>query len=498
MERSSEVTGPPWSRAQLLATRALAFGLGIFFLVVTATAAQDPRATRQHALTKVLLAAGLAAVLASLAWLARGSRSPLRTIGPRGFLLAAVGLLALSRAAWIAAVPTEPISDFEWYHDLAQRFARGEPLSLGFHCGRLAAWGYPFALGAVYALLSPSVMIGELAGLLCGAASAVVFYRFVAEAVGELPARLATLLFVLWPAQLMLSSVLASEHLALLALLLTWLLLARSFSASRHALALTASAGVCLGVSFVVRSATLTASAAAAATILLFRPPTTRSVPRIALLLLPMALVDVGFLGLLDRVYGESPSSALAYSLMVGANQSSLGGWNEADGSSFCRNASFEEANRFAMQRARERIVQDPRAYLWLAWVKGRKLWQDGSYGAGFSTLALRASARADRVMRWSSALFVVSQGLHLLVLLLATVGLLRTAGARGTSPVCFLLLASLAATTLAHMVLECQPRYQFVTYPALLVFAALALAPRGDAESRAWSRGLEPGSTEW
>src|SRR5262249_31099047 len=145
---------------------------------------------------------------------------------PRALLLVLTALV-VSRALWIALVPTQPIDDFAWYHDTASRLASGAYRAPRWpSCSLLSAWGYPLFLARIYARLGSSLLVAALCNLVLGAGAAGLLFLLAQRLFGAPTALLAALLFALWPGQLMFTSVVASEHLAVVLELAALLLLA--------------------------------------------------------------------------------------------------------------------------------------------------------------------------------------------------------------------------------------------------------------------------------
>lgn len=136
-------------------------------------------------------------------------------------LLAAAAL----RAAWLAAVPTEPVSDFLWYHERASEIARG--LGYGMSDGPTAFRppGYPAFLAALYAVFGPRVAVGKAANLVLSLAAVYLTHWSARPLLGARVALLAAGLVAASLRQISYTSVLAAEPLFTCLLLLvlgTW------------------------------------------------------------------------------------------------------------------------------------------------------------------------------------------------------------------------------------------------------------------------------------
>lgn len=92
-------------------------------------------------------------------------------------LLALIVLLGLAlRLIWLSNVPTQPVTDFDWYYERAVGLAHGLGYTVnGVHT---AYWppGYPFFLGAFFKLFGPSVALAKALNLILSLAIVPLTY----------------------------------------------------------------------------------------------------------------------------------------------------------------------------------------------------------------------------------------------------------------------------------------------------------------------------------
>jgi hypothetical protein len=397
------------------------------------------------------------------------------------FLAAAAVLLIVTRAAWAAWTPSQPVSDFRLYDDLARTFAAGEPPPYRWpRMAIVAAWGYPVALAAVYAVAGAGVSVAKAFNVALAAAALLAQYLLAREVGGRSAARFAASLFVLWPGQLVYVGVLGSEHLALPLLLFGLWCVSRAIDAEADEPTMVAlvGAGALLACAFVTRSALGTALLASLVALSLDRTRRpSRRLARCAVVLGVFAATTASYSALLERSLGAAPVSGGWWSVLVGANAASGGGWNVADVELFTSHPDLASANRFARDEAWRRISSDPDGYVLLAARKIGVLWGDASYPTFWSTVAMEESPAATRLASIAWKLGMAMQVFHRLVLALGVVGVVLAAvgrrARRGAGP----LLLFLAIATLAHGVVESQPRYNYPLQPIVFVFAGMALA---------------------
>ncbi|MER2561878.1 MAG: hypothetical protein ABTQ32_14215, partial [Myxococcaceae bacterium] len=123
-----------------------------------------------------------------------------------------VGLVL--RVVWVALVPTEPAVDFATYHAFAANLASGVSNEILFATMPMQEVGYPLFLGGVYTLVGVSVVVGRAVNVLLALWLMMAVRRLLLPQ-GEQVTRTGLMLVALWPANLAMTSLLASENLFL-------------------------------------------------------------------------------------------------------------------------------------------------------------------------------------------------------------------------------------------------------------------------------------------
>jgi hypothetical protein len=454
--------------------RWLAVAVGAHLLTVLLIALREP-AMRAHPVAGVILTALFALIVPLIA--RRSARARAGHVA-----LAALALVFVSsRLAWVLAVSTQPVSDFAGYHALAVMFSQGK-VTVWWPLGNLvAAWGYPLALGQVLRILprgADELLVAKLFNVVLGLASLVLLDRIAERAVGRRTALLAALLFVAWPGQLFFTSVLASEHLAVVALLLAVDLVLPLLGDRPPGWARAALAGIVLAAAFLVRSALIVAPLSVATALLVSHRPFRRAVALAFVVGATFLLATRASVGGLRAAYGASPVSSAWWSLLTGTNVDSDGSFSTADRDHFFGYRSIAEADAFARAEIVRRLTTEPAGIARLFWRKSINLWRADDYACFWSTVRLAGTGPApDGVTH--AAMDVPAQSFHLAVLAFAVLGCWRSARS-GVTPGIALMLVLIAAGTLLHALVESQARYHFVMQPWVLVLAAFgASAPR-------------------
>jgi hypothetical protein len=438
MSTSSEPAGP-------LQRLAWAFGLGFFAVagvvafgvvqmyLVMAQQAYGGGGTVPLVFWAVVVAAACLAVMAM-------RRTP-TLAGPAPLVLGLVLLLATRGAAcWYLDGPL--VSDFQEYHDLATAAAKGGPWF-----SDLRPMGYPLLKAAGFAVLGPALWFGEALNLVFAFLTGLFLYLWGRKLWGPAAGALGLWLYALMPAHALMAAVQGTE-----------IPYAAAFMAALWALAAAPGwvSGALLGLSQYIRPTSLIMVPAA----LLFER---RRVAFLAGLLVVLAPV-LAWNWQAHHKVSLSTSTYGGWSLLVGSNQASNGFWNLED-TVLVNKLPFEQRDAFAREEAKRRILRDPVGFAGLALRKFGFLWGAEDFGT-YWTLGVKPGADA----RLTTLLYLASQAMYGLVLVLAGVGLWLERR-RPAKPVALALLG-LASLVGAHTFLEVQSRYHFYWTP---VFAGLA-----------------------
>ncbi|MFN8626328.1 MAG: hypothetical protein U0587_10165 [Candidatus Binatia bacterium] len=270
------------------------------------------------------------------------------------------------------------------------------------------------------------------------------------------------------------TSVLAPEHLGLLAALAAQTVLVSAVQSPTPRWTSVALSGVLMAVASVVRSASWVLFLAGVLRVPLLSRPGRRALFEVLLLVNGFWLTHAAYRQGMHTIYHITPEAQIDWTLLQGTNFDSRGAWNDADARTFMDRPTFEEARAFARAEAFRRMTSEPRRFAKLVIRKQVELWRDDGYGVYWSVDQFEVPSRTATVMAWKDSLSWLSRCYHLLVLVLGTAGcllLMRTDIRRGLVLIVMLLLVG----TWAHGVIEVQWRYHYVFEPALFVLAAMA-----------------------
>lgn len=449
--------------------KGLALVVGLMLLAVVMAAVLNPSAASRPWYEYVgALLFGTALVL-----LFRNIERLLHGVSERVFLSVVIGLFLVSRLWWILSVPTLPYSDFNSYNLFAELLRQLEPIENLWKISRnlsVQPWGYPIALAIVYSIFGNALIVGKLLNVVAGVVSLWLVYKLTNQLSSPSVARAAAILFLLWPAQLMLTSVLASEHLGLMFVLASFLFLLRRLEREGTAWKDVVLAGSLLAIASTMRATLIVALAAALIVLLLARYKPKKKLVTSALFLVSFLAAYGIYLGVTTLIYKVSPIPRPGFALLVGTNSDSNGIYNESDARIAREHGTVDEVDRLCRDAALQRIKDAPLRFITLMFRKVPVTWADDAYGAYYSTELLPASSGAKSNLPFYSA---ASQFFHILVLLLGVVGCFKVTRHRYEAGLALILMFVLGGTLL-HSILETQARYHYVLAPALLIFAAV------------------------
>ena len=385
----------------------------------------------------------------------------------RGRVNLALGLsvaaLLASRILAIAAIPTPLRTDWVDYHQLGTTLASGQAIDTA------RPIGWPAVLGVLYRVGGPNPLFGELFNVGAMVVTALLLFWLTRRSYGPVAAVAATFIYAISPAPAIFVAVLASEPLfaALLigAICLAILAIDRGWRG-------WIATGLVLALAQYVRPAALILLPAFLALPILTIVPLRRAI-------LPVVLLGSFFvLGLVPNVVSQyertgrltlSTSNFDGLNLLVGLNEKSGGSYSREDRALFAdvppTSREFVDA---PYRLALERLRADPLVVVRLAPTKFQRMWGDATYAARF------AIVDNDPADPGRALLTIMSQGIHVLTLVLAFVGVLAR---RSPEPVVILIILSLLMATLVAVVLETQPRYHAPFEPLLCLLAGVGLA---------------------
>jgi len=425
---------------------------------------------------EVALALALAALLV---WVVRRLRAPIESLPAGWFLVLSLTAVVLPRLLWVLWVPTVPVSDYAGYTEAARAIVAGLPQ----HAPRQTL-GEVAQLAATFALTGGSLVAARVVNVALAALTALGLLALARRTLGEGTARWAVLLYAVWPADIALRGVFATEH-GFVVCLLPALAIAIDVARARDRVLVRAGlVGGLLAVAQAYRPVgSVVLVVLAAWWLATWRRPTRRQLAAVAVAVAVFAVGGLARAGLAHVLGFTSPKSTLGMNLLAGTNVASRGTWTRDDfdlleGMRAEVGPASSRVVRAAAAVAWRRIVSEPVAFARLQFDKIDVMWGNEVYGIYWSTRSLDDGRAADSVRAWVATLSAWSQYAWAMLLLLVLAGARRCLAERAHGALVLGPLVVLVFIGL-HVVLEVQSRYHHPWVLLLLPLAAHACRQR-------------------
>lgn len=395
------------------------------------------------------------------------------------FLILSLFVIILLRLIWIIKVPTVPYSDFEVYNNFAISIAKQFPVHVLSINYAERGFGYCFVLGMIYKIFGINLFIAKLLNVFFSALIGILLYLITRHLFDERAARIATVLFSIWPAQIMYTSVLASEHIFILFIFLgiavilgiTKVKLDNKYVKLDNKYANVFLAGIVFGLAYTIRFLSLVVVATGVLALLSIHEETFKKRFRTSFsLMLGFAVVwiCVTVLGAIVNIPSD-PSAGIQNSLLMGTNYEYSGHWNPVD-SQVWRDNSPEEAKKIALETGLSRITENPERFIKLMFEKFNEIWGDESFGVDWSTVAMDSTILPSFIIQDQMLMFAVSQFYYFVILFFSLLGCCKLRNTKLNVGIRFLFMIFLTFVLL-HSFLEVQSRYH---YPWEVIFLML------------------------
>lgn len=454
----------------------------------------------------VYLAAGLAVVTA-IVFLCR-------TVPARNEIWFCIILAAAAfaiRGLFVLLVPTEPVSDFSvLYHAACQLAQRNNVLNDTPYFQRWAYQsGFVVWMALWIRLFGADVCFFQGMNCLCGAGTAVLVYLLARRFASPQGARAAGLLYLLYPASILLSPVLTNQHLSEFLLLAALYVMTGGEAKMKPRVLRGAAAGLLLTLSGAIRPSAVVAAAAALAALLL-ELLKWREAGRYRMLSVTAGvLVTVGACFLASRGlswlvqvtevnrYGLE-NNVPEWKFILGLNLESGGEYSYADEGVVFANDQLPQAQEAARRLLMERLAAlTPGRLLALFGKKIKRMW--GGFEPTWWTFTqnvtdLYAARGQGEVLSWMLEKYKRSaSGLCIASLLLIAAGCVRAAlkQEKGQEAALVLTLTALAYFC-AHLLIEIQSRYRTTLFAVAFPLAAVGADFLGSLSGRLLTRRKE------
>jgi 4-amino-4-deoxy-L-arabinose transferase-like glycosyltransferase len=408
-------------------------------------------------------------------------------LGVPEFIICLVIVTFLPRITWVLLIDTAPVSDFFLYHDYATKASQGlynlYPETYPLFPFK---FGYPLLLSVLYRIFGGSLMTAKLLNVFISVIVAILIYWIGKKVFTEKAGRSAGLIFALWPAQIMYSSVLASEHVFIVffAAAIALFVKTQFYIAGSLKYVIPALIGVSLALAHMIRPVSSMLFPVLIFYMFIFvkNTPFKKTLINkfrvIALMIAGFALSMAIFNAAVANLTGvEVWRSSSGFSLLVGTNYQSSGMYSTEDEKIISEfNYDFDSIHKEATKRAFERIKTNPLNFLRLVEKKFIVQWTSEDFGLLWSiNKVLDRTPIFEMINDGSSWIELMVQLFYIALLLFATAGFILSKKAGNYISTIFLML--FGAFVAAHTLLEVQSRYHYPVIPVLIVVAGYGLS---------------------
>jgi hypothetical protein len=408
------------------------------------------------------------------------------TINKTTFFLLLIVLTVLPRLIWVIFVGTVPASDFGHMHDFGVNASKGIFTEYpSFYTFFPFKFGYGFILGAIYKIFGVSVLAVKLFNVLLSVCLAWILYWIGKMVYGERAGRITSVLFSLWPAQIMYCSVEASEHVFIVFFILGLGLFIKYHKGimNVHTYFWLFMTGLILSVSQIVRPiATILFPVFILYLFLFFKTNYELKKSffhKIKIILLISTGFVIGMAAInfpLQKLTGVQVwRSSSSVNLLEGTNYKSSGMFNVEDFSILDEyKYDYDKIKEEAGRRAIERIKSNPVQFLKLTYTKFGIQWADENYGYYWSTYKVEKNKITNAIISEPKAFAAIAQFYYIIILISAIIGCLFIRKKCKYETIMFILI--IGGIFVAYTFFEVQPRYHFPAVPLFMLIAGYGI----------------------
>jgi len=425
-------------------------------------------------------------ILAALAILLIYKLNILSKINTTVFLILLIVIALVPRLVWIYFVQTQPFSDFLHLHNYGINASQGDFKGfVNFYAVFPFKMGFGMVLAGLYSLFGTSLMVAKLFNVALSIILVLLIYTGGKMLYGEKAGRIAALLLAVWPAQIMYTSVIASEHLFMVLFTASVLLISRfikNYTYKNYEFyngnLMLIGIGVLTACAQMVRPMAMLLLPVFAVFVLIYKRYRANTIASVGLNVKSIAIVIVCYFGVINlvnipiqNVTGiDITKSDAGFNLMIGTNSKYDGAWNEKDfGIIEKNNYDFDKVHKEAKQIATERLKGDPKQLMKLVLNKYKILWSNENYGYYWSTVSAESS-KPEAIIRSHPRLFYgISQAFYILILLMAICACFYTLSERRYDALIILMI--FGGILISYTLLEVQSRYHMPVVPLLILF---------------------------
>lgn len=403
-----------------------------------------------------------------------------------------------------------PDSDYGTYFKVASTLVNG---TFNESCADLLGYiscfphimGFPFFLSLLYRITGPSILVGLYFNVAASMISVFLVYRIARLICGRVGGIAALLLAAFWPSMIVYNTILATEPLFICFILIalyivTYMFYYPAFEGKISVnIILCIFAGLALAAAAAVRPVALVMLAAIAFTLFasgkkfgkggikkfgFFRVAVSKGWCRVIVMAVTYfictSITSAAVANTLQKPVASGKVS-FGYNLMVGVNEKGYGMWNEDDDTflnkTYENTKSATEVHKACLDKAIDRIEQNPQRILNLALSKFSSLWGNDDYGTSWNVYFLKQQNNLPYPLETKlNSIQDNNDILYFAMLAMCAVAgyflFRKKEGSPLEIPALFFI-----GTALMHMLLETQGRYHYDILPMFMLLTAFVIS---------------------
>ena len=407
-------------------------------------------------------------------------------IGTKLFLVILVIIALLPRLAWIYFIQTQPYSDFLHLHNYGVNASNGDFTGfVDFYRVFPFKMSFGLVLAGIYSIFGTSLMAVKIFNVIMSVALVLIIYSGGKLLFGDKAGRISGLLAALWPADIMFTSVVASEHLFLVLFTGASVLLLRfiknytykNYEFTNGNLLLLA-LGLLTALAQLIRPMAILLLPVAAVFILIYQRYRSDLAASFGLKLKSIVLLCASYLVIINlinlpvqKITGiDVTRSDSGFNLMIGTNFSARGMFNTEDFSLIERNGYdidkvHAEAQKIAFDRIKDNPTKLPRLFI----NKVNILWGNENYGYYWSTSPVKDTSAGNVVKSHPKVFYSLSQAFYVLIIMMSICACLYSLREKRYDSLIILMI--FGGIFFSYLLLEVQSRYHLPVMPLLIMF---------------------------
>ena len=414
-------------------------------------------------------------------------------IDSKVFLLALAILALIPRLVWIYFIRTQPFSDFLHLYNYGVNASNGDFKGfVNFYAVFPFKMNFGLALAGLFSVFGTGLPVAKLFNVIMSVCLVFIVYSGGKILYGGKAARISGLLLALWPADIMFTSVIASEHLFLVlftgAVVLT-LIFFDKYSFKNYGIAngnlILLAIGLLTALAQLIRPMAMLLLPVFAVYVLLFKQYRADSLSSLGLKLKSVLLVFAAYFMAINLINipvqkatgVDVTRSDSGFNLLVGTNDKANGMFNYEDFDIIEKyDYDIDRVHAEARKIAFERITSNPMKLPGLFLRKIDKLWGNENYGHYWSTTPVKASTVENIVKSSPRVFYGVSQAFYVLVMLMGLCACFYNLREKRYDALIVLMI--FGGIFLSYLLLEVQSRYHLPVMPLLILLGGSFLEP--------------------